>query len=300
MNHKITLWVNTNRKNLLISILIILTGVLSYTSILDKIIGKTPVSRFDEKGSVYFKETMTKALYTYALVRGINGVISVIQGTGIAVSPAGIGVSLSVGEILDPVNDLIERFSWVMLMSITSLGIQKLLMEIGSWFGFNILLSFSMLMIFSGIWFNRYTRFDMKASGYKLVILALLIRFCIPACALVNDKIYNLFLADKYNESIKSLEKTEKEVKDAGLTAARQGAKEDESGYLSKLKELYENTKEYKKYKDKIMLLKEKISDYTEYIIDLIIVFILQTVIIPVFILWGFTKIVQKVYYSGV
>ncbi|QTA80860.1 Uncharacterized protein dnl_31730 [Desulfonema limicola] len=293
MSNTIIQWLNKHRKNLLVSILIILTGVLSFTSTLDTILGKTIISRIDEKGSLYFKETMSRALYTYAVARGLNGVISVIQGTNIAVSPAGVGVSLSIGEILDPVNDLVERFSWIMLMSITSLGIQKVFMEIGNWFGFNILLSFAMTMILLGIWINNFTKINLKNSGYRLVILALAIRFCIPASAIVNDKIYELFLKDKYENSIESLEKADQEIKDTGLAASENGAEEDETSYLSRLKELYNTTKEYKQYKEKIMILKDKISDYTEYTVDLIILFILQTIIIPLMVLWGFAKVLH-------
>lgn len=54
---------------------------------------------------------MARAAYTFALVRGLNGVIALIQGTEVVVSPAGMGLTLTVGEILDPINDLAERFS---------------------------------------------------------------------------------------------------------------------------------------------------------------------------------------------
>ena len=32
-------------------------------------------------------------------------------------------------KVLDPINDLAERFSWVMLVNTASLGIQRILME---------------------------------------------------------------------------------------------------------------------------------------------------------------------------
>ena len=45
--------------------------------------------------------------------------------------PAGVGVTLSIGELLDPFNDMVERFSWVMLLTSVSLGIQKILLIFG-------------------------------------------------------------------------------------------------------------------------------------------------------------------------
>ena len=61
-------------------------------------------------------QALRRALVTFAVARTLNGVISVAQGTELAVEPAGVGVILGVGQILDPINDLIERFSSVMLV----------------------------------------------------------------------------------------------------------------------------------------------------------------------------------------
>src|SRR5688572_8008496 len=66
---------------------------------------------------------LQRALVAFAIARGLNMVISVAQGTEIAIQPAGVGVKLAPGELLDPVNDLIEQFSTVMLFAAASLGL---------------------------------------------------------------------------------------------------------------------------------------------------------------------------------
>ena len=71
----------------------------------------------------YVGQAFKRALVTFALVRGINAVVSVVQGTEVAIEPAGVGVTLTPGEVLDPLNDLIERFSWIMLLATTSLSL---------------------------------------------------------------------------------------------------------------------------------------------------------------------------------
>jgi len=175
-------------KKLFLSLIVVLIGILSCMSVIDGLFQKTFVRELDAAGSQYFNETMNRSIYTFAIVRGINGVISVIQGTTVSVSPAGVGVQLAMGEVLDPVNDLVERFSWVMLVSATSLGIQKVLMEMGAWFGFKVLLSFSMFVILLGIWTSEFSKTDLIASGCKLIIISVIIRFCIPSVAIVSEK----------------------------------------------------------------------------------------------------------------
>src|SRR5512139_3807710 len=84
----------------------------------------------DDYGHHYTQQTLKRALVTFAIARGLNAVISVAQGTEVSIEPAGVGVNFTPGQILDPLNDLIESFSWVMLLAATSLGIQELLLTI--------------------------------------------------------------------------------------------------------------------------------------------------------------------------
>jgi hypothetical protein len=281
-----------NYKKILISLAVLAIAALSYLSQIDAFFQKTFLGEFDKKGSKYLNETIERAVYTFAIVRGINGIISVIQGTNVAVSPAGVGVQLSVGEVLDPVNDLVEHFSWIMLMSCISLGIQKVLMEIGIWLGFKIMLSFSMLMLSIGFWMPQISGWDLKIWAYKLALISLVIRFCIPAVAVVSENTYHLFLKKQYDESIASLEKVNREIKDTGL--ADQDKNESES-YLNALKKMYENTKETVDIRSKILFLKDKISDYANYTVNLMIVFVLQTILIPLCVLWFLSRFVRYI-----
>ncbi len=84
---------------------------------------------------------MKRALVTFALTRTLNGVISVAQGTQLAFEPAGVGVVISAGEILDPLNDLVEQFSWLTLLAATSLGVQIMLGEMFATTAVNVALS---------------------------------------------------------------------------------------------------------------------------------------------------------------
>lgn len=68
-------------------------------------------------------EAFTRAMVSFGLAKTLNVLISLVQGTQLTLTPAGVGVSLSVGEVLDPFNDMVERFSWVMLFATVSLGI---------------------------------------------------------------------------------------------------------------------------------------------------------------------------------
>ena len=78
---------------------LLVAGAISSATWLHRGLAQTPLKHVDAQAETHLEETMTRAAYTFAAVRGINALISMIQGTALAVSPAGVGVSLSVGEI---------------------------------------------------------------------------------------------------------------------------------------------------------------------------------------------------------
>jgi len=97
----------------------LLAVVISWAGVLDRSSGK------------YVDEALVQAFSTYAVARGINGVVSVLQSVSVGGS-LGVAFNVSPGEVLDPINDLVERFAAIMELSIGSLLIQKLLIAITS------------------------------------------------------------------------------------------------------------------------------------------------------------------------
>jgi len=285
--HKKALW----------SILIIVIGVLAYTSTLNRLLDQTFLQRIDKKGDLYLDEAFERSIYTFAIVRGLNGVISVIQNTQVAISPAGVGVSLAAGEILDPVNDLLERFSWVMMLSTCSLGLQKVLNEIGAWLGFNVLLTMAMVIVAIALWIPRFGIFNFRFLGYRVLVVSLIVRFCIPIVAIASDKVYNLFLADKYTHATQSLGQLKKEIKDSGLADSQ---KVTDDSVLASVKKYYQNATDIVQLRTKIDTLKDKVGDYAKHTINLTVVFIIQTILIPLLVLWLLVKIVNYFFANNV
>lgn len=112
-------------------------------------------AQLDESANAYLEDGLSKAAWAFAAARTANAVISVLQSFVIQGSAGVIvdaGVEISPGEILDPVNDLVERFSWVMLASVTSLGVQQFLLDIMPWFAVRVLLTFALAVGLVSVW----------------------------------------------------------------------------------------------------------------------------------------------------
>lgn len=274
-----------------VTLIWLVVAVLASSSALGVLLEKTPLVRLDQRAASYVEKTMARAAYTFAMVRGLNGMISVIQGTEVAVSPAGIGLTLTVGEILDPINDLAERFSWVMLVSTTSLGIQRILMEMSDWLGLQVLLTAGMLLLAVSAWRRFWGSVDLQSLGVRLVMLAIVVRLLIPAVALASETIYDRFLNVQYEEATQTLMHINDELKQVDPTTANDETAPSTAGKLAKMRRWLAETQKWFDLREKIDNLGTKLEHFTTDTVRLMVVFILQTILIPLLTLWALIKL---------
>jgi len=174
----------TDRKHWLM-LAIGLLMLLSWTGSLDK---------FSDK---YTNGAIVQAGTAYAVARGINATVSMLQTSTVSFS-AGVGGSITIGEILDPVNDLIERFSEVMTVSLGSLALQKILLAIAANKLFTGLLTLMGLLSLLVVWTGKARMYSMLL---KLFIILVVVRFSLGIVVLSNGAVSHLFLTGQIEES---------------------------------------------------------------------------------------------------
>lgn len=232
-----------------------------------------------------------RALVTFALARTLNGLISVVQGTEVALQPAGIGVTLTPGEILDPVNDLVERFSWIMLAATISLGIQQVLLDIGQWWVLRVLVVLSGVLWLWWIIKSSPDGQDQRpwtATALMRVFLVLLfLRFAVPLTLVANEAVYVLFLQPRYDESAQLIQDAGQELEEAGADAqAEESTGDHETGFMDSLNRAMASTAETLNFNRRLAHMKERAAEMIEHLIQLSVIFILQTGILPLGFLW--------------
>ncbi len=244
----------------------------------------------DEKAEGYYEQAFARALVTFGLARALNGVISVIQGTELSLQPAGVGVTLAPGELIDPVNDLIERFSWVMLASSTSLGSQKILMDISAWWGIAAVVTLGAAAW--GLLQLRPGRRRLARFALRFLLLALFLRFAMPAMVLLNEGIYTLFMADDYVSATTQIERTTSELE---TLAEPEPEVVEDRGLLQSLGDWVDETTDALNVRQKMTLYKEKLAGASEQFLKLAAVFMLQTMVLPLLFLWAFAKALRNI-----
>jgi hypothetical protein len=240
----------------------------------------------DDLGRDYTQAGLSRALITFGIARGLNGVISVAQGTEVAIEPAGIGVVLAPGQILDPINDLVERFSWIMLASATSLGIQQVLLKVMAWPGLTLLLAALLASMLAVLWWPRPILISLKRTIYRLALLMTILRFAIPLIAIGNELLYHAFLEPQYSDSRAQLEQSVEAIGAINQQSATPSPETPSTSWLDSAKRAYASAADSVNVERRIEAFKLAAADISEHAINLIVVFILQTILFPLLFLW--------------
>ena len=248
----------------------------------------------DNASSEYTESGLKRTLVTYAVARGLNGVISVAQGTEVAIEPAGIGLTFTPGQILDPVNDLIERFSWVVLVSGTSLGVQELLLSVSAWLWFKLAVSISLAAAVTSIWLSGSRINWLSAFLIRLSLVLLVVRLCVPIVSFSNEVIYRNFLEPRYTASSEQLRRTSFALNELNKDAQNQVNQAEDSGsLLDNARRLYRSAADRINIEARMDALKQAAENISEHTINLIVIFVTQTILLPLLFLWLFLQIIK-------
>jgi hypothetical protein len=154
----------------------------------------------------YAQKSLNRALVTYTAARTLNGVVSVAQGTEVALEPGGVGVVLTPGQVLDPINDLIERFSSVMLVAASSLGLQIILLKVTSAWGVTALLTIALAVWLISIWSPKLQDSKYLSLTLKTVLLLVFVRFAVPLVVICTNFMFSTFLLTEHDTAAAALE----------------------------------------------------------------------------------------------
>lgn len=170
---------------------------------------KIPV--LDTNAERYFSDAIKKAALAYATTRVINASISIIKESEVQLEPGGVGVSMAVGQIVDPLDDMTERLSNILVTAIASLGVQRLIYEICSSIAPSLLII--LLVIFAIlIWIDRWNINGLQRILLGFTTIIIVARFFLPVSSLVNDFLYKGYFLDDINEARMNLAFASKEL----------------------------------------------------------------------------------------
>jgi hypothetical protein len=245
-----------------------------------------------------YEQLFQRAFITFALARTINGVISAVQGTEIALQPAGVGITLTPGEILDPVNDLVERFSWIMMGATISLGIQNVLLDVSATWLIQVLVTVLALWLLIRLWYPGQGAGVYRVVLKRVFLLLLFIRFAVPVMLIANDLLYQQFLEPRYQQSTAVITEAGKELEQLRTETSVEQAGASDGSMLDSITRAWSSTVDSIDITGKLDRMQNRAGEVIEHLIQLSVVFILQTGLLPIAFLWIFLQVFKKLFRS--
>ncbi len=278
-----------NRRRSVLSVLAVLAAVAALSGLID------------DAGRRYASEAFSRALITFAVARTLNGVISVAQGTEVAIEPGGVGVNFSVGQVLDPINDLVERFSAVMLIATSSLGLQNILLRMTMWWGTTLALVLAVLFALAVLWWPKLDDSRLKPVALRVLLVAVFLRFAVPILVIGSNVVFDTFLAAEQAAASQALDATRSEIEqiNEGVATPQSEANADadadaeDQSVIERLGSMLNSSLDAINISDRLERLRDRVSNVSEHIINLIVIFLLQTIILPLVFLWLFIELLK-------
>ena len=247
----------------------------------------------DDTGRRYADEAFSRALITFAVARTLNGVISVAQGTEIAIEPGGVGVNFTVGQVLDPINDLVERFSAVMLVATSSLGLQNILLRMTTWWGTSLALVLAVVFTLVALWWPKLDQSTLRPLALRVLLVTVFLRFAVPILVIGSNLVFDTFLAAEQAAASQALDATRSEIELINENVAMPESDAEDQSVIERLGSMLDSSLDALNIGDRLNRLRDRVSNVSEHIINLIVIFLLQTIILPLVFLWLFVELLK-------
>lgn len=231
-------------------------------------------------------QALKRVVVAFSLSRTLNGLISVAQGTEIALQPAGVGVTLTAGELLDPLNDLVERFSVLALGASISLGGQMLLAELLAAFWVNAALTVLAGLYILTCWVPALRRYESIAA--RTTCLALFVRLVFAVIMFSSNWLGNLSLTERHSLAMAELTQTQTQLKDLNQdsTPATPTPSANDGNLLDRMTEFFDEQRSALDVKARLAALQDRAEASVNHLVTLSVIFLLQYLVLPIGSFW--------------
>ncbi len=259
-----------------VSLLIVLVAALFFAASLVKLPG------IDRLADDYFSQAIKVATLAYASTRAVNAVVSVVKESHLELAPAGVGVTIAAGQVLDPIDDMTERLSTMLVAAIASIGIQKIGYEIGMAISFKAV-SIVLLLSVPLLWLNSASGASLLQPVIKLCLILLLLRFMLPLSAMISDSIYTTWLKPMVETSVEKLS-----VVSGNYTELSNMSPEEDKGFFSSISEGATNRVEQTRraLSNTMDNAENIITSLLSLMTAYLTIFIVQVLLLPLSMLW--------------
>lgn len=157
------------------------------------------VEALDQRASAHMMNVMMESLAAFGIAKVLNGAISVLQSVELSIGVA----SVTVGEALDPLNDLVEMYATLMKLSVGSLVIQNILLEIVSTLFFKVLIAVTGGLFALSVLARGLAR---SVLTFRLFVFAVFLRFVVVLAVGASSLVDGFILEQRLVEKVRQVD----------------------------------------------------------------------------------------------
>ena len=254
-----------NGKTLVAIVIVILVGLSSTRTLDDYVDG-------------YTSEAITNAAISYATARGINALVSMLQSSEVE---AGVGIvsgSMTIGEVLDPLNDMIERFSTVMTWVLASLVAQNILLLLAS---HQLFLYLVAVLGISALLLLYHGRSQAQSLVFRCFLVVVFLRFALGFAVALNSGVDYLFLDQQLHSNDREIANFKTNIMPIDVDGDSDDIRDSVIAFWRGLS---------------FAELQRKISSGIESFINLIAIYLLKTILLPLGFFYAVLQVVRHLW----
>lgn len=273
---------------------------------------------FQSVADRYVDDGLQRSLLSFATARALHSVVSVLQGTELAVQPMGVGLTLTLGQVLAPISDLVAQFADWMLWASIAFGLQKLLLSMGGSYGVT-----GVLTLIALAWLLlRWRQQTVPTWLSRLLVVLLFTRLVMPVTIIGSEALFQHFMAQTYQENqiategavgqlqqfdVRGPAKAPDTPVDTAPPAAAQAAPNETASLWERFKQWGQQAQQSASQtasgvqslvrnpgdalRDKFSELQQQLDQQVERLVTLMVVFALQTLVIPLALFWALLQL---------
>ncbi|WP_261904542.1 hypothetical protein [Vibrio fortis] len=238
-------------------------------------------------------ESLSSALITFGSASLLDSVVSMFKSFEVSVGVA----SFDLGQMLNSISDMLDLFKHTMALALASLSLQKFLLITMSSKLFNTLVLLSGVGLLATIWTGKLAPFKVRAT--KVFKTLLIVRFAVIASVSLSLAADHLFI----NESVKENEAQATELSQSiskkveSIASLQTNVEQEDKGFIDGMSDKWDSMKaSVMTPKDIIVNIMESIDNAMVKFINLMMLFVLKTIILPILFLLAFKKFVVEVF----
>ncbi len=141
------------------------------------------------------------------------------------------------------------------------------------------------------LWKYHKTSLSLKNILYRAIVFLVILRFFIPIMAITSDGLYKAFLQATYIESKQQLDKSNTTI--ANISKDNQEIDNKDMSWLEMMSSSIDSAIDSINVDKQVEQLKVEAEDLTNHIINLIVVFTMQTILFPLIFIWLSMKLIK-------